>query len=160
MPESPRYLVLKGKENKAKKVLALIAKINCRPPLSGRLVTVEEKEQLLEERNQTSVPDEQSELLVVRSDSHYIETEPESTSYLTQPNKEKSVDNELTVISSDNESDGEMLLASDDSACKRTLSWTYNKRFIKREMTKYYQWILILFKNGYWRTTVLLWYLW
>ena len=76
-----------------------------------------------------------------------------------QPNQEESVNNELTVMSSDIESDGEKLLASDESACKQALSWAYSRRFIKSELTKYYHWLLILFKNGYWRTTVLLWYL-
>ena len=87
MPESPRYLVLNGKESKAMKVLALIAKINHKPPLSGRLVTLEEKEQLLEERNKTRVPDEQSELLVVRSGNHSIGTEAGSTIKLLNATK-------------------------------------------------------------------------
>ena len=160
MPESPRYLVLNGKEHKAKKVLALIAKINCKPPLSGRLVTLEEKEQLLGERNQPCVPDEQSELLVVRSENHSVETEADNTSYIAQPNKEKAIDSELTVISSDNESDGEMLLEFHESTHKRILSWKYIKHFIRNKFTKYYHWLLILFKNGYWKTTILLWYLW
>ena len=56
VPESPRYLILNGKEEKAKKVLALIAWVNCKQPLSGRLVTQEEKESLLEERNRLSSP--------------------------------------------------------------------------------------------------------
>jgi len=51
IPESPQYLIVNGKEDKARKVLALVAKITCRPPLSGKLVTQEEKEQMLEERN-------------------------------------------------------------------------------------------------------------
>ena len=57
VPESPRYLVLTGKEEKAKKVLALMAWVNCKKPLSGRLVTQEEKERLLEERKQLSSPE-------------------------------------------------------------------------------------------------------
>ena len=57
VPESPRYLVLTGQEEKAKKVLALMAWVNCKQPLSGRLVTQEEKEQLLEERKRLSSPE-------------------------------------------------------------------------------------------------------
>ena len=32
-PKSPRYLILKGQEEKTKKVLALVAQINCKQPL-------------------------------------------------------------------------------------------------------------------------------
>ena len=56
VPESPRYLVLTGQEEKAKKVLALMAWVNCKEPLSGRPVTQEEKERLMEERKRLSSP--------------------------------------------------------------------------------------------------------
>ena len=113
---------------------------------------------MLEERNRTSSPDnEQVEASIVGSEDCSNEIEADNTSYEAQPNKEET---ELTVISSDNESDSELLLASDDSTHKRTLSWKHSKLFITNKATKYYQWFLILFKNGYWRTTLLLWYIW
>ena len=116
---------------------------------------------MLEERNQTSSPDnEQVKASIVSSENCSNETEADNNRHETQPNKEETVDNELTMMSSDNESDSELLLTSDDSTHKRTLSWTYSKRFIKYKATKYYHWFLILFKNGFWRTTLLLWYLW
>ena len=157
VPESPRYLVLNGKEDKAKKVLALIAKINCRPPLSGKLVTQEEKEQMLKERNQTTVADnEQVETSTGGSENCSNEIEADNATHEAQPNKEET---ELTMMSPDNESDSELLLTTDDSIHKHTLSWKYSKLFIRNKATKYHQWFLILFKNGFWRTTLLLWYL-
>ena len=153
VPESPRYLVLNGKEDKAKKVLALIAKINCRPPLSGKLVTQEEKEQMLKERNQTPSPNQHVERSVAVSDN---EIEASNTSYEIQPNKE---DNELAGISSDNESDSVLLLEANEHT-QRQVSPSHFKSFIKEKAISYYHWFLLLFKNGWWRTTLLLWYIW
>ena len=113
---------------------------------------------MLKERNQTTIIDnEQVEPSIVGSENCSNEIEAENTSYETQPNKEET---ELTMMSSDNESDSELLLTSDDSTHKRTLSWKYTKLFIKNKATKYRQWFLILFKDGFWRTTLLLWYIW
>ena len=112
---------------------------------------------MLKERNQTSSPDnEQVETSIVGSEDCSNAIEADNTSYETEPNKEET---ELTVISSDNELDSELLLTSDDSTHKHALSWKYSKLFIANKATKYHQWFLILFKNGFWRTTLLLWYL-
>ena len=46
MPQSPRFLILHGQADKALSVLNLVARINCKPRLQGRLVTVEEKERM------------------------------------------------------------------------------------------------------------------
>ena len=113
---------------------------------------------MLKERNQTTIIDnEQVEASIVGSENCSAEIEADNTSYETQPNKEET---ELTMMSSDNESDSELLLTSDDNTHKHTLSWKYTKLFIKNKATKYHQWFLILFKDGFWRTTLLLWYIW
>jgi len=155
IPESPRYLIVNGKEDKAKKVLALVAKINCKPPMpmSGRLVIQEEKERMLEEKNQTSSPVERAKQSTVGSVNQCNEID-------IQPNEEERVDTELTVILSGNASDREQLLTLNEFTCKKALTWTYIKFCIKNSTTKYRNWFLILFKNGYWRTTIILWYLW
>ncbi|XP_065892909.1 putative transporter svop-1 [Dysidea avara] len=138
IPESPRYLVFHGKEEKAKKVLALIAKINRKPVPIGRLVTAEEKEQLLKERA-LSLKD------VTEMDDE--ETEAKEAVNGTLPNIDN---NDLAIISSDNESDSELLLDEH----------THRRKQIINKLVNYYHWILILFKNGWWRTTLLLWFLW
>ena len=46
VPQSPRFLILHGQADKALSVLNLVARINCKPRLHGRLVTVEEKERM------------------------------------------------------------------------------------------------------------------
>ena len=138
VPESPRYLIFKGKEEKAKKVLSLIAKLNHKQLPVGRLVTTEEKERLLKERSPS--PDE-----VAESTTGMLEDdETKNAINGTLPNID------LTVISSDNESDSELLLDEH----------TYRRKQIINKLVSYYHWILILFKNGWWRTTLLLWYLW
>jgi len=140
IPESPRYLIFKGKQEKAKKVLSLIAKVNRKPPLTGRLVTVEEKEQLLEKRDQSPLLSETA------SES---ETNGGDISYGTLPDMEISAMTDFTIIS-DNESDSELLL--DERTHRRTK--------IMNKLINYYHWILILFKNGWWKTTLLLWFIW
>ena len=163
VPESPRYLILHGKEDRAKKVLALMAKINCKQPLSGRLVTQEEKEQLLEERNKvSSAANEIVETSMTESEDQTGETEMELKDYGTLPNKEENgeiatIDNDLVMMSSDNESDQELLIASDECIHRQTSSL---KSIIKEKAISYYHWFLLLFKNGWWKTTLLLWYLW
>ena len=44
VPESPRYLVLKGQTRKAQSLLAKIARFNCKPSLSARLKSEGTKE--------------------------------------------------------------------------------------------------------------------
>ena len=122
-------------------MLALIAKINCKPAPSGRLVTAEEKEQLLKE---STLPVNDVAVTAMVDDE-----EAEAKEYVNGklPNMD---DNELTVVSPDNESDSELLL--DEQTHRRT--------WITTKLVNHYHWILILFKNGWWRTTLLLWYLW
>ena len=139
-----------------------MARINCKPPLSGKLVTQEEKERILEERHQrSSSPDKLTDQSVVGLVNHCNEIDTANAAgYTTQPNKEERIDNELTMMSSDNESDSEQLLTSNEYIHKKALTWAYTKYFIKSNTTKYRNWFFILFKNGYWRTTIILWYLW
>ena len=119
-------------------MLALIAKINRKPVPIGRLVTAEEKEQLLKERA-LSLKD------VTEMDDE--ETEAKEAVNGTLPNIDN---NDLAIISSDNESDSELLLDEH----------THRRKQIINKLVNYYHWILILFKNGWWRTTLLLWFLW
>ena len=44
VPESPRYLVLKGQTHKAQSLLAKIARFNCKPSLFARLQSEGKKE--------------------------------------------------------------------------------------------------------------------
>ena len=136
----------------------LVAKMNCTPVSLGRIVTEEEKESLLEERNHSTLsnsPVKQDESLSIgqkNDQSNNIVTDN-----LIQPNKEQKFDNELTLVSSENESDSELLLVSDGHMHKISRApWAY---IIKKEAINYYHWFLLLFKNGWWRTTLLLWYI-
>ena len=118
-------------------MLSLIAKVNCKPLPTGRLVTAEEKERLFKKRNQSPLLNEAA-------------SESEDISYGTLPNMENSAITDFTIISSDNESDSELLLDEH----------THRRKQIINKLVNYYHWILILFKNGWWRTTLLLWFIW
>ena len=148
-------------EEKAKKVLATVAKVNCKSISVGRLVTEEEKERLLKERNQNSVPTEDVvESVAVETE---IDSTTETTSNGTLPHARTIETTELTVVSSDNDSDSELLLDEDtqkQDTRRRTLSWSHGKKIVTIKLVSYYRWIQILFKNGWWKTTLLLWYLW
>ena len=136
-------------------MLSLIAKINRKQLPVGRLVTAEEKEQLLKER--CASPDEPTTAIL-----GHEETEAKEAINGTLPNNETPTNidnnatltnmdnNDLTIVSSDNESDSELLL--DER--------THRQKWITNKLVNYYHWILILFKNGWWRTTLLLWFLW
>ena len=92
------------------------------------------------------------------SSTNDIETEPKD--YGTLPSTKESF--HQTIMDSDvtNDSDHELLIASDECTHRRTLSRIHIKQKIKEKAITYYHWFLILFKNGYWKTTPLLWYLW
>ena len=142
-------------------MLAWIAKVNCSPPLSGRLVTQEEKEQLLQERNLEVSSDQRIKLPVATLVNRTNEERPvgkEKRNYGTLPIMEELTNNEQdNDVSSVNESEKEMCLISSESIYKQTKSCD---EIIKEKLSNYYQWFLILFKKGYWKTTLLLWYLW
>ena len=161
VPESPRYLIFHGKEEKAKKVLEYIAWVNCRPTFSGRLVTQEKKEQLTEERNRMSPHASEiieTSMMESESPTNDIETEPEDNR--TLPNMEESCQQTIADNDITNDSDHGLLIASDECTHRRTLSRIHIKQKIKEKAITCYHWFLILFKNGYWKTTLLLWYLW
>ena len=143
-------------------MLAWIARVNCIPPLSGRLVTQEEKEQLLQQRNLESSVKRALKVPVTALAGCSGEARPvikERSNYGTLPNMEESVNNDRpTDMSSINEeSEMELSLISEENMHEQKLSC---KEIINEKFVMYYQWFLILFKNGYWKTTLLLWYLW
>ena len=142
-------------------MLAWIARVNCSTPLSGRLITQEEKERLLQERNSEISSNQRIKLPVAALMNRTNEERPvakEKPNYGTLPNMEELTNNEQdNDVLSVNESERELCLVSSDAMCKQTMSCN---EIIKEKLTNYYQWFLILFKNGYWKTTLLLWYLW
>ena len=106
----------------------MIAKIICKEPLSGRLVTQEEKERMLKRRNQTLLSDERVEPSIAGSVNCSNEL---SDGHVTISNKlDETIDTKFIVMSSDNtESDSVMLLQSNDHALRPIFSRTYIKRF-------------------------------
>jgi len=153
------YLITRGKYVKAKKVLSLIAKLNCKLLPVGRLVTAEEKERITKETSPT-INDiaAVSDTVAILNYNNNDEIVANGTLSNNDIDETLSMDNNKTLpnmdnddlISSDNEYDSELLL--DEHTHRRTQ--------IRNMLVSYYHWMLILFKNGWWRTTLLLWYLW
>ena len=133
----------------------MIAKINCKQPLSGRLVTQEEKERMLKERNRTFLSSKSVEPSIISSENHSNELEEANSNYIQQLNKGETIDNEIAIISSDNDSDSVLLLDSNEHTLRPA-----SQNNMKQKAINYYHWFLLLFKNGWWRTTLLLWYIW
>ena len=142
-------------------MLAWIARVNCSPPLSGRLVTQEEKERLLQERNLGSLPNQAVKIPVTSLVHQSSEARPvitERSNYGTLPKMEESVNIEQhTDAPSIDESETDLPLISEENMHEQKLSC---KEIVIKKLVTYWQWFLILFKNGYWKTTLLLWYLW
>ena len=111
---------------------------------------------MLDKRNKLSFQDELVEPSSLESDRCSNEIENNPTSCITQPNKEKTVDSDITVISSETDSDNVQLLVPGEHTHRRTLSQYRIKLIISQKAVSYYQWFLLLFKNGLWRTTILL----
>ena len=150
VPESPRYLIYCGKEEKAKKVLASIAKINCKQLPEGRLVTAEEKERMAKEYS-PPLDDVMESVMLSTGGKNDV-------GFGTLPSMEVSQKSDLSMIASCHESERELLLG--ERTHRRGLSCSCIKDTINDKIVGYYHWTLILFKNGWWKTTLLLWYLW
>ena len=166
MPESPRYLIYKGEEEKAKKVLTFVAKINCSRLIPGRLVTQEVKENVLKERSYLKASNGVME-------SSFTEVRRQSSSASNSGSSYGALSGEETPpLEDETFNDGRPTI--DMSDIRRLLersrtcsiddynkcSCFYLRKLIINKLVSYYHWILILFKNGWWRTTLLLWYLW
>ncbi|XP_065892907.1 synaptic vesicle 2-related protein-like isoform X2 [Dysidea avara] len=156
MPESPRYLIYKGEEDKAKKVLTLVAKINCSRLIPGRLVTQEVKENILKEQSYIAASS-----ALVESSFYEDRRSTQNAVYGTtlagdeaSPHEDKEFTDDYPIIDKSDKS--QTYSVSDCNKC----SWSYMKKLIVNKLVSYYHWKLILFKNGWWRTTMLLWYLW
>lgn len=161
-------MILKGDEAKAKRVLAFVARVNCMQMLAGRLVTQEEKEEVIRQR--TQLPQGKASNAFVESAfcEHRQQRRNSSlSSYGSTVLGEETppLEDEMFTNSNGHAIDvsevQRLLLASsqhctDDEEC----SWLCVRKTIRDKVTNYYHWFLLLFKNGWWRTTLLLWYLW
>ena len=164
MPESPRYLIYKGEEEKAKKVLARVARINCSLLMPGKLVTQEVKEDILKERSYLKAGNGlmESSFSEVRMQSSAAPNSGYGSlpGEETPPLEEEGFNDGLSSIDM---TDIRRLLKRSQACsidnCDKC-SWFYLRKLITIKIVNYYHWILILFKNGWWRTTLLLWYLW
>ena len=96
------------------------------PPLSGRLITQEEKERLLQDGNVEISSDQRIKLPGATLVNCTNEAKPvirEKPNYGTLPNMEELTNSEQgNDVSSVNESERELSLVSSENVCKQTLS--------------------------------------
>ena len=131
-------------------MLSLIARMNCKQLPVGRLVTSEEKERMTKEHSPPL--DDVMDLIMLSSGGK------NDVGFGTLPSMEASQKSDLSMIASSHESERELLLG--ERTHRRRLSCSCIKETISDKLVGYYHWTLILFKNGWWKTTLLLWYLW
>ena len=65
MPSSPRYLIIKGKRKQALRNINIVARINCKSKFHIKLVTDEEKAEMMSERHtdRPSINDENDKVM-------------------------------------------------------------------------------------------------
>ena len=137
--------------------------------MAGRLVTQEEKEELIRQRS----PPVQDDARKPFAESTFSEHKHQRTSsgsrstssYGTLLGEETPPLEDDVFVNNNNHSidmsEVRRLLSqsqccADDEEC----SCLCIRKRIRDKVTNYYHWFLLLFKNGWWKTTLLLWYLW
>ena len=146
-----------------------MARINCVQMVTGRLVTQEVKEEMIRTRTQ-SAQQNAGNTFVESSFSEQIHQRASSgstTSYGALLGEETPpLEDEVFVNNSNHAidvSEVQRLLTQSSQCCKNDNEecfWLCFKKRIRDKAVNYYNWLLLLFKNGWWRTTLLLWYLW
>ena len=154
VPESARFYLVKGKEEKARKVIELIAKMNCKRPPSGRLVIQEDKEK------ETDMKD-----VVVYKNGEVILPDVTLTGFTSIPDGmegtlEDIVEEEISG-QNDNEEDQvhsnteELQLLQGDQEEEPQV-----KAKVKSKWHAFVKQLSPLFAKGMWKTSILLYFIW
>ena len=135
--------------------------------MAGRLVTQEEKEELIRQRSQSIKENANTFVESTFSERRHQRTSSGSTSaYGTLPGEETPpLEDEVFVSNSGHAidvSEVQKLLSESSQHCveDEECSCLCVRKRIRDKAINYYHWFLLLFKNGWWKTTLLLWYLW
>ena len=132
--------------------------------MAGRLVTQEEKEELIRQRNPPIQDDARNTFAESTfSERRHQRTSSGSTSSYgtllgeeTPPLEDEVFNNHAIDMSEVQRLLSQSQCCTDDEEC----SWLCVRKRIRVKVINYYHWFLLLFKNGWWKTTLLLWYLW
>ena len=136
--------------------------------MAGRLVTQEEKEELIRQRSQSIKENGSNTFVESKFSEHRNQrTSSGSTSaYGTLLGEETPpLEDEVFVSNSNHAIDAlevRRLLSQSSQCCEddKECSWLCVRKRIRDKAINYYHWFLLLFKKGWWKTTLLLWYLW
>lgn len=148
IPESARYYLVKGKHDKAQRVIERVAWINCKAVPLGRLVSQEEKDRFVAEQDIVFYSEEtvtilDSNSLVVSSD--IASDHGEEIAVLEGYSSEAGSGVEKVPLL-DSEENSDM-----DAAAAVSEHWRFHDTFEK---------LNLVFVNGMWRTTGVLLVLW
>ena len=159
VPESARFYLVKGKEEKAKKVIEQIAKMNCKRPPSGRLVIQEDKEKEIDMKEVvykngevvlpdvtftgfTSIPDGREGTVEEDIVEEDIVKEEISGQNNNEEDEVHSNTEELQLLQGDQEEEPQVKVKMKSKWCV----------FVKQ--------LSPLFVKGMWKTTILLYFIW
>ena len=150
VPESARFYLVKGKSKEAEKVLAKVARYNCKKALSGRLVVQEDKQEMdvhrdvvMYSQGSVVIPDHATSYDVTS-----VDQDVDDTSYeLNQTNSDGIEDTPLL------DSDEIAPDASSSQDAPETEARSSKIHNILRSFS-------LLFVDGMWKTTVILFNLW
>ncbi len=162
VPESARYYLVKGKNEEAMKVIQRVAKINCKKPLSGRLVIQEDKEKEMA----------QKEVVAFRNGEVSLSDVTLTAFSNNREEVEDGDSGEPAIIACDEETEvrnvspttDEFLSDTESSQLLQEEENSGETPTIKKKAVSTLRAVLTqlspLFAKGMWRTTVLLWFIW
>lgn len=151
-PESARFYLVKGKHDKAQKVINRIAWMNCKKAPAGRVVSQEEKEGFTAPQDVVLYSHETETLTILTGEvsnisSYDVQDHSVPTNSSVDISSPDITDQGLDKV--DSEGDDTPLLAVTDTKVTSKL-WSRITQFR----------IFTLFENGMWKTTLLLQLLW
>jgi len=168
VPESARFHLVKGHNEKAMKVIERVARMNCKKPPSGRLVIQEDKvhEVVHYKNDEVKLPD------VALTHFHSLSDQERVASAAIEVSNEDEAATNIPLVAEEDE----WVLRSSPIGSEDIISDTESAQLLQddeeestdRGVTKKLQSILRnvrgqlspLFANKMWKTTILLWFIW
>ncbi len=147
MPESARFYLIRGKPNKAKKVIEMVARMNCKKPPAGKLVILEDADVVNQKIDRSTAPPGIAGLNTLDSDS------------LKGVDKETQIDSntEDRDDRADNTAEISQLLQKSHEGRKKNNQGQPRKASKSLSSLRKFA---ILFEKKMWQTTILLSFLW
>lgn len=170
VPESARFYLVKGKKDKAEKVIKRIAWLNCKPVPPGRLVLQEEKDQLTTSHDVVLYKQETVTILSEKELSNHasydVANAQDEVKTATLDDTIASAPVEAVIEAQDSTQEDEKLDDAQNLETDETplLTDDSDTDIVRSPIVQSLRTLLFkvsaLFRDGMWRTTVLLQFLW